>query len=180
MVRSLRHRSELEPVLHGAAGCCEATVNDDFSAVDVASFIGGQIQNGVSDIPGIAHFTGRALRVTPVDQSLQIIAANRLGEPALDESGVHQARNHGVTADALSCVGDSCRLCKSKQPELSCGIGDVGTVGVYAQPGNRGNVDEYVDGAELIHVVRHSSFNLSGIGHTDAARGTDYAFTFDD
>ena len=84
----------------------------------------------------------RLKRVAPVDQSLQIIGANRLGEPVLDKCGVHQARNHGVTADALSRVGDGCRLCKSKQPELGCRISDVGTIGAHAQAGNRGDVDD--------------------------------------
>ena len=64
----------------------EPAVDQDLRCRDVARLVRGEEQNRVRDIHRISHFAGRALRVALIDQPLQVVGGDRLGQPMLDRA----------------------------------------------------------------------------------------------
>ena len=63
------------PLFSDRAGWCDAAIHDQLRPRDVLCFVGNKEQHRIGNIPAIAHFAERHLRITLGDQRGGVIAA---------------------------------------------------------------------------------------------------------
>src|SRR5215469_13488797 len=94
------------------------------------------------DIQRISHLASRALRIALVDQPLNVVGCNSLGQAMLDQSGMHQTGYHRIATDSLLRIRDGGRSREGQNAELSGRVGYVGSTRIHAQGGDRSKIDD--------------------------------------